>query len=620
MAFRGIDVRETIDRLLFRALLQDSDGALLTSGTTTLKLYELQDDGTLESYDFNDNTFKTGALTTETLAMTHRQGNNSTTNTGLWTANLTTLTGFTPGNIYFAMVNNTGAFPVDQQREFQFGKPLEANFNSSIVYVNSGGTNSTAWPYGTATYPTSTIANGKTIADANSLHHLELEGGLTFAAAMENYTFRICSHLDVSTLIDLNGQSVEHSAFIGGVITGAMGNAVGVGNATTFNMSVAYIMTDINAMLDNCRIGGACSVLDGGWACFNNCHFSDPTACTLTLNAPDECHIIDLEGELTLAGMDGGTCDISMGLGATLTIDNTCTAGTINITGDGTINDNSDGTAVNITRIETNVVKVAGASVSGVDDFKATGFAPAGEYNTEMARLDVDVSSRSDGTGVTLTAAYDAAKTAAQAGAQMDLVDAPNGTAITAIQSGLATTGNQTTIINHLTDIKGGTWASETDSLEAIRNRGDTAWITGGDATEANISAVGAAVVALNNLSSAEAQAAAAAALAAFDAATAANQTTILASITALNDPTLAAIVAGVWANANRTLSGTIANFDAAADLDGYVDTTNAAQWQHVQKLSGAGVEVRRKDLKDENGDPVTTSTQVVARHDEPSS
>ena len=121
MAFQGIDVRQTGDRVLFRAFLQDSAGALVTSGTTTLKLYELQNDGTLKSYDFNDNTFRTTALTTETQALTHRQGNNASTDTGLWTYALTTLSGFTAGNLYFAMVNNSGASPTDQQREFLFG-------------------------------------------------------------------------------------------------------------------------------------------------------------------------------------------------------------------------------------------------------------------------------------------------------------------------------------------------------------------------------------------------------------------------------------------------------------------------------------------------------------------
>lgn len=47
-------------------------------------------------------------------------------------------------------------------------------------------------------------------------------------------------------------------------------------------------------------------------------------------------------------------------------------------------------------------------------------------------------------------------------------------------------------IITHLTDVKGATFAGATDSLEAIRNRGDAAWITGGagDATEAKQDAI----------------------------------------------------------------------------------------------------------------------------------
>ena len=58
----------------------------------------------------------------------------------------------------------------------------------------------------------------------------------------------------------------------------------------------------------------------------------------------------------------------------------------------------------------------------------------------------------------------------------------PNSVDATATVSiaGLATEENQTTIINHLTDVKGATFSGATDSLEAIRNRGDVAWITGG--------------------------------------------------------------------------------------------------------------------------------------------
>lgn len=43
---------------------------------------------------------------------------------------------------------------------------------------------------------------------------------------------------------------------------------------------------------------------------------------------------------------------------------------------------------------------------------------------------------------------------------------------------GDATGANQTTIIGHLTDIKGATFNGTTDSLEALRDRGDSAWVT----------------------------------------------------------------------------------------------------------------------------------------------
>lgn len=131
---KGIDVRQTISALIFRSFLLDETGAKVTSGTTNLYLYELQDDGTLKSYDFNDNTFKTGALTTEVNTMTHRQGNNSTTNTGIWTKALSTLTGFTIGGVYLAVVTNDNAQPSWQAREFQFGS-LEGDDGAFVPFT-----------------------------------------------------------------------------------------------------------------------------------------------------------------------------------------------------------------------------------------------------------------------------------------------------------------------------------------------------------------------------------------------------------------------------------------------------------------------------------------------------
>ena len=55
---------------------------------------------------------------------------------------------------------------------------------------------------------------------------------------------------------------------------------------------------------------------------------------------------------------------------------------------------------------------------------------------------------------------------------------------------GDATAANQTIIINHLTGIKGATFDTSTDSLEAIRDRGDAAWVTGGGLSGSNTALV----------------------------------------------------------------------------------------------------------------------------------
>lgn len=118
---KGIDVRQTGSRLIFRASLKDSVGARVTTGTANVSIYELQDDGTLKTYDFADNTFKATAVTTENASMTHRTGNNSTSNTGIWTYVLSTVSGFTAGALYFSIVNHASASPPQQEREFQYG-------------------------------------------------------------------------------------------------------------------------------------------------------------------------------------------------------------------------------------------------------------------------------------------------------------------------------------------------------------------------------------------------------------------------------------------------------------------------------------------------------------------
>jgi len=88
------------------------------------------------------------------------------------------------------------------------------------------------------------------------------------------------------------------------------------------------------------------------------------------------------------------------------------------------------------------------ANVTNLDAAVSTR-APSGEYDTE---LDTTVSSRAP------ASEYD--------------------TEMARITADVATEAKQDTNATHLTDIKGGTFNGATDSLEAIRNRGDSAWIS----------------------------------------------------------------------------------------------------------------------------------------------
>lgn len=120
MGAKGINIRQVGDRLLFRAVLIDSAGDKVIDGTTLLYLYEIQSDGTLKAYDWNSHTFKTTTLTTETQNLTHRTTNNNSRDTGIWSYALTTVSGFTPGNIYITEIMNSN-LGTSLFREFQYG-------------------------------------------------------------------------------------------------------------------------------------------------------------------------------------------------------------------------------------------------------------------------------------------------------------------------------------------------------------------------------------------------------------------------------------------------------------------------------------------------------------------
>lgn len=103
----------------------------------------------------------------------------------------------------------------------------------------------------------------------------------------------------------------------------------------------------------------------------------------------------------------------------------------------------------------------------------------AADVDAEILSYIVDDATRIDASALNTLSSHDPGE------AIMGATDLGTGSGLTSLASAanLATVAGYIdteigTIITHLTDIKGATWSAGTDSLEAIRDRGDAAWIT----------------------------------------------------------------------------------------------------------------------------------------------
>ena len=175
-----------------------------------------------------------------------------------------------------------------------------------IVYVNDDtGTNSTVYPYGTVDAPTDTIATAKIIADANNLKSINVHGNHTLAAAMEYYNFFSDWHMDINHTLNLGGQDVDHSTFTKITLVGVNGGGGGFGDQIRCAYCLILGLTDFNGVLTKGFMSGFCSIVDGGYFAAIDTFFGYLVNCTLTLQSPGECNIVNMRGAVAFAGMDG---------------------------------------------------------------------------------------------------------------------------------------------------------------------------------------------------------------------------------------------------------------------------------------------------------------------------
>lgn len=388
---KGIDIVQTGDSITFSALFQDYAGSLISAAGASLYLYEIQRDGTLKSYDFSSNTFKTTALTTESVTPAHQSGNNGTTITGIWTYLLSTVSGFTLNGIYLVRMRHTSALPVDQYKKFQYG-----GAEGDLVVSAAGALRATFYELVSTVLTES--ATGRLKAALTTL--LDVASPVLTAASVnqttDNNTILASGTYGLAALLT-QLQNIQNNTFIATTIPQLLEKP----DSGSVSVTITYTFADETGTAKN---------LDSG----------NPI--------------------VTLVN-DAGT-DLSSRLGA---FSNPATGKYTqvytNSTGDTIEGLHWDVTGTINSKLRRYVAYTQIVNTTAVD-FTSTDRTNLGTILTQANKMLFDASNfikSAPQTAGTLTSAYDAAKTAAQAGNQMDLVNAPNVTAITAIQSGLST-------------------------------------------------------------------------------------------------------------------------------------------------------------------------------------
>jgi hypothetical protein len=211
------------------------------------------------------------------------------------------------------------------------------------IYVDDNGLLGTEYPLGTYQFPVMTLAQARVISGIRNIVAIRLRGSHNIDAAMERYNFKGYQHLDIADLISFNGQDVDGSSFWDLVLTGAQG---GTGYIYGYNC-VLINATGLRGVFNHCKLITAIALATGGVdnLDFNDC-YSLMGNVTVTVNSPDLVNFYNWKGAMTLATMTGGIVNIWAGNGATITINATCTGGTINIYGNCRVIDNSAGTVV----------------------------------------------------------------------------------------------------------------------------------------------------------------------------------------------------------------------------------------------------------------------------------
>jgi len=207
---------------------------------------------------------------------------------------------------------------------------------------------------GTAEHPVKTLAQAKTIADANDMRQIAFVGWFyeQLTGALERYQLRTSDRYGTIN-IDLNGQDVDNTTFNGAFAV--WGTLAGYGAAAFRGCLMVNPMANLGLALSDCAFldyefvgagfdlaaGVGLSVVNCGNAAAKGVQYAVPIRFNVG-GGRRHAEFAGWYGDAKFTGMDDALSTVNIEVvGGEIEIDSSCVAGTIRIRGNAVVVDNS---------------------------------------------------------------------------------------------------------------------------------------------------------------------------------------------------------------------------------------------------------------------------------------
>lgn len=220
----------------------------------------------------------------------------------------------------------------------------EDGIHISDVQASTG----TLFPVGSTSLRVNNINDAKIIADREGIKRYFYHKNLSLHESHNGFEF-----IGVGDFpeIDVNSQSITGVIFNRATVTGDCGG----GSFKGGDQTVLKELTDIQGTFENCGMRGTLLLEDGTGSTFHNCYSipagNNPVILDFGVASVTgaEVNLVAFSGYVEIRNFNNAGKSITIDLIAgDVTIDSSCTAGTIVIHGTGIVNDQSNGSLVNV--------------------------------------------------------------------------------------------------------------------------------------------------------------------------------------------------------------------------------------------------------------------------------